>query len=76
MGWTFCSAPLHVYRIMTKLKITQVRSLIHQSAKQRGTMEALGLRRINMFKIHNNTPQIMGMIVKVRHLIKVEEVAN
>ena len=58
---------------MGKLKITQVRSLIHQSKKQRATMEALGIRRIHHSVVHNDTPQIRGMVDVVRHLITVAE---
>ncbi len=56
-----------------KIKITQVRSLIGRPEKQRRTMKALGLRRINHSVEHVATPQIMGMVNKVRHLIEVEE---
>ena len=58
---------------MAKLKITQVRSLIHQSKKQRATMAALGIRRINHSVVHNDTPQIRGMVEVVRHLIEVAD---
>ena len=57
-----------------KLKITQTRSLIHSSGRQRRTMEALGLRRIRHSVKHEDTPVIRGMIDKVRHLVEVEEV--
>ena len=58
---------------MATLKITQTKSTIGQSQKQRGTMEALGLRRIGHSNELNDTPQIRGMIVKVSHLVSVEE---
>ncbi|MEM1127853.1 MAG: 50S ribosomal protein L30 [Bacteroidota bacterium] len=61
---------------MTKLKITQVRSLIRQSGPQKGTIKALGLRKINHSVVHEDTPQIRGMINKVQHLIQVDEVAE
>lgn len=59
---------------MSKLKITQTRSIIDRPKDQKLTIEALGLGRPNYSKIHNDTPQIRGMIRKVDHLIKVEEV--
>lgn len=58
---------------MAKLKITQVRSLIRQSAPKRRTMEALGLRRMHQTVVHDDTPQIRGMIAHVQHLTQVEE---
>ena len=58
---------------MPKLNITQVRSLIRRSAKQKGTMKALGLRRIHQTVTHEDTPQVRGMIDKVQHLVSVEE---
>jgi large subunit ribosomal protein L30 len=57
-----------------QLKITQVRSIIDYPKRQRRTLEALGLRRIGHSVVHNETPQIRGMIEKVRHLVRVEEV--
>ncbi len=57
-----------------KLKITQVRSVIDYPARQRRTLEALGLRRIGRTVVHNDTPQIRGMIKKVEHLVRVEEI--
>lgn len=59
---------------MTKLKITQTKSVIDRPEKQKRIIEALGLGRPNWEKIHNDTPQIRGMINKVTHLVKVEEV--
>ena len=58
---------------MPKLNITQVRSLIRRSAKQKGTMKALGLRRLHQTVTHEDTPQVRGMIDKVQHLVLVEE---
>ncbi len=57
------------------LKITQSRSLIGASGRQRRTMEALGLRRIHHTVEHSDTPVIRGMLRVVSHLIQVEEVA-
>ena len=57
-----------------KLRIKQVRSIIGRPARQKRTMEALGLRRINHTREVEATPQIMGMIEHVKHLITVEEI--
>ena len=57
-----------------KVKITQVKSKIDRSKRQKATLEALGLRKINQSVEHNVNPQIEGMIIKVAHLIKVEEI--
>jgi len=59
---------------MAKLKIIQTKSVIDRPVKQKKIIEALGLGRPNWEKIHNDTPQIRGMINKVTHLVKVEEV--
>ncbi len=59
---------------MSKIKITQTKSVIDRPKDQKLTIEALGLGRPNWQKIHNDTPQIRGMINKVRHLVKVESV--
>jgi large subunit ribosomal protein L30 len=58
---------------MTKLKITQTRSSIGQSAKHRGTLRALGLGKIGRTAEHQETPQLAGMLRKVRHLVRVED---
>ncbi len=58
---------------MSKIKIKQVRSIIDRPKRQKLTIEALGLGRPNWEKIHNDTPQIRGMINKVSHLVVVEE---
>ncbi|HCS19469.1 MAG TPA: 50S ribosomal protein L30 [Bacteroidetes bacterium] len=55
-----------------KVKVTQVKSTIDRSEKQKRTMEALGLKKINHTVEHEATPQILGMIEKVNHLVKVE----
>jgi len=57
-----------------KLKLTQIRSVIDRPKKQKLTIEALGLGRPNYTVVHNDTPQIRGMINKVSHLLKVEEI--
>ena len=56
-----------------KIKITQVRSLIHRHISQKRTIEALGLRRMSHSVVHEATPQILGMTNKVKHLVRVEE---
>ncbi len=61
---------------MAKVKITQVRSAIDHPKDQKATLKALGLRRIRHSVVHNDTPQIRGMIRKVRHLITVEKIAS
>lgn len=61
---------------MKKIKITQVRSVIDRPERQKRTMEALGLRKLNAVVEKEATPQILGMVEKVTHLVKVEEVAG
>ena len=58
---------------MTKIKVTQVKSSIKRMQSQKRTLEALGLRGIGKEVIHENTPNIMGMINKVNHLVKTTE---
>jgi len=60
---------------MKKIKITQVKSVIDRSLRQKKTMQALGLRKINASVEVVATPQILGMVTKVNHLIIVEELA-
>jgi large subunit ribosomal protein L30 len=57
-----------------KLKVTQVKSIIDRPKDQKLTIEALGLGRPNWERIHTDTPQIRGMLHKVSHLVKVEEI--
>ena len=57
---------------MGKVKVTQVRSVIDQTKKQKATMQALGLRKISQSIEHELSPQVEGMINKVRHLVSVE----
>ena len=59
---------------MSKVRITQVRSVIGRPKRQRDTLIALGLRRMNATMEHEATPQIKGMISKVSHLVSVEEI--
>ena len=55
------------------IKVTLVKSSIGYPARQKGTVRALGLRRIGQVVEHSDTPVIRGMIDKVSHLVKVEE---
>ncbi len=59
---------------MGKVKVTLVRSKIGSTKRQIGTLTALGLNKISSSAVHEATPQILGMIAKVNHLISVEEV--
>ena len=59
---------------MAKLKLTLVRSVIGRSKKQKATVEALGLRKMNQTVEKDASPQVMGMVRKVQHLLTVEEV--
>lgn len=61
---------------MAKLKITQVRSTIERPEPQKRTIKALGLGRINRTVVHNDTPQIRGMIRAVQHLVTVDEATD
>lgn len=56
---------------MATIKIQQVRSIIKCSKNQKLTMAALGLKKMNAVVEHEATPQILGMVTKVRHLVKV-----
>ncbi len=58
---------------MAKLRITQVRSQIGQTPRHRGTLRALGLGRIGRSAEHEDSPALAGMLRKVRHLVKVED---
>ncbi len=60
---------------MAKIKVTQIKSGIDHSKRQKLTLQALGLTRMNASKEVEATPQILGMVKKVNHLIKVEEIA-
>jgi large subunit ribosomal protein L30 len=60
--------------MMTKVRVKQIKSIINRPKDQERTLEALGLRRIGQEREHELTPQIKGMIEKVKHLITVEEI--
>ena len=59
---------------MKKVKITQVKSVIDRSKRQKDTMIALGLRKMNHSIEKELSPQVEGMIGKVAHLLKIEEI--
>lgn len=59
---------------MSPLKVTQVRSVIGSKQGHKRTVRALGLKRIRDSRVHQDTPQIRGMVHKVQHLVHVEEV--
>lgn len=58
---------------MAKIKVKQVKSGIKRPQNQKRTLEALGLRRIGQVVEHDNTPSVLGMIEKVKHLVSTEE---
>jgi len=58
-----------------QIKVTQVKSVIGRHFKQKRTMTALGLRCIRDSVVHDDTPQIQGMIAKVSHLVETESVS-
>jgi large subunit ribosomal protein L30 len=59
---------------MAKIRITQVKSKNGKPERQKRTLEALGIRKLNHSVEHEATPQILGMVVKIRHLVKVEDI--
>jgi large subunit ribosomal protein L30 len=59
---------------MKRIRIEQIRSGIGRPMRQKLTLQALGLRKMHQVVEHNATPQIMGMVTKVRHLVKCEEI--
>jgi large subunit ribosomal protein L30 len=60
---------------MARLKVTYVRSVIGQKPDQERTVQALGLRRLRQTVEHEDSPQLRGMVHKVRHLVRVEEIS-
>lgn len=59
---------------MAKIKVTKVRSAINRPQNQKRTLEALGLRKIGQTVEHEDTPNVLGMIKKVNHLVSVETI--
>ncbi|MDQ3878832.1 MAG: 50S ribosomal protein L30 [Actinomycetota bacterium] len=58
---------------MGQIKVTQVRSATSRGSKQRGTIRALGIKRMGDSVVHDDKPEIRGMIRAVEHLVVVEE---
>lgn len=58
---------------MKKIKITQVKSLIKREERQKRTIKALGLGKVHQTVELDATPQVMGMVKQVQHLLKIEE---
>lgn len=58
-----------------KIKITQIKSVIGYRMQARGTLYALGLKKMNHFVIHNDTPAIRGMVKSIQHLVNLEEIS-
>jgi len=58
---------------MDKIRIKQIRSRIGRPKDQKRTLDALGLRKMQSVVEHNATPQILGMVAKIKHLITVVE---
>lgn len=58
---------------MAKIKVTKVRSAIKRTQRQKNVLESLGLRKIGQSVVHDDSPTILGMINKVKHLVSVEE---
>jgi large subunit ribosomal protein L30 len=59
---------------MKKLRITQVKSSIDRSERQKRSLQALGLKKMHQTVEHEGTPQILGIVEKVKHLVTVEEI--
>ena len=57
-----------------KLRVTLVKSPIGYTKRQKNTVKALGLSKMNTTVVHNDTPPVRGMINKVSHLVQVEEI--
>ena len=58
---------------MAKIKVKKVKSAINRPQRQKRTLEALGLKKIGQVVEHDATPNILGMVAKVSHLVSVEE---
>lgn len=59
---------------MAKIRVKQVRSAIDRPKRQKLTLQALGIRKMNQVVEHEATPQILGMVEKVRHLVEINEI--
>jgi large subunit ribosomal protein L30 len=58
---------------MGKIKVTQVRISINRPKRQKATIQAIGIKKLHNPVVHESTPQILGMVRKVSHLVQVEE---
>ena len=58
---------------MGKIRVTQIKSRIGSTARQKNTLDALGLKKMHQTVEHEDSPQILGMVTKVNHLVKVEK---
>jgi len=59
---------------MAKIRITQIKSRNGKPMRQKRTLDALGIHKLNHSVEHEATPQILGMVEKIRHLVKVENI--
>lgn len=59
---------------MAKVRITQIKSSIGQSERQKRILAALGLKKMHQTVEHDDSPQVMGMINKLKHLVKAEKI--
>ena len=66
--------PIKIQMTMKKLKIKQIKSGIDRPLRQKRTLIALGIKKMHNERIVEATPQVMGMIEKVKHLLSIEEV--
>lgn len=57
---------------MAQIKVKKIKSAINRTARQKKTLEALGLHKMNQVRIHEDSPAVLGMIAKVSHLVSVE----
>lgn len=58
---------------MAKIKVTQIKSKIGQPEAQKKILKALGIRKMHQTVEHDDSPQVMGMVNKLKHLVKVEK---
>ena len=58
---------------MAKIKVKQIKSKINSTKRQKRTLEALGIKKMHQVVEHEGTPQILGMVKKVSHLVSVED---
>lgn len=61
-------------KVTKKVRVTYIKSAIGYSRRQKGTIRALGLKRLGDIVEHEDTPVVRGMVDKVRHLVQVEEI--